>query len=552
MKNIISPILISALSLTLTTGCIEDFQPEGGSVSAGQVANAPGYYNSAVEALTATLSGTFMTGNTLTSYDFGYSSLGLQRDMLGNDIFMPNNGSPFFVWYYNFVGLGPQYAYSSYPWNTYFKWIYNCNNLLLITGDTPSAAQRAGYGQARAMRAMFYMDLAQMYAQQPYTVDKEALTVPIVAENTTDSNNPRVTQEVMWAFILDDLNAAEELLDNYVRTDVYTVDKSVVYGLKARAYLYMGEWADAEKYAKMAQEGYTMMTNEQYLDRNTGFNTPNQSWILATKFEPNSDNIKLNDGSNSWASMMCLEDLSGMGYTSFGYCTLIDRHLYNTIPSTDIRRKAFIDFSIDDLASKEDKVEALKAYADADYTESIYNAGRISYNGGVGGMSVKFRLTGGSMGHTVASVGFSVAYPMMRVEEMKLIEAEAAGMQSEARGEQLLKAFATYRDPGYVYGTHNEAYYNTSTSKFLNEIWWQRRVELWGEGFATFDIKRLQKGVIRSYAGTNHRQGARYNSDKVPDWMTFVIARDEADYNEAIVNNPTPVKPSGDSPEFVW
>ena len=42
----------------------------------------------------------------------------------------------------------------------------------------------------------------------------------------------------------------------------------------------------------------------------------------------------------------------------------------------------------------------------------------------------------------------------------------------------------------------------TSTTRYLlvdqNELWWQRRVELWGEGFATFDIKRLQKGIIRS------------------------------------------------------
>ena len=55
-----------------------------------------------------------------------------------------------------------------------------------------------------------------------------------------------------------------------------------------------------------------------------------------------------------------------------------------------------------------------------------------------------------------------------------------------------------------------------------------------------------------SRAGGYATYGIGGNSDKVPDWMTFVIARDEADYNEAIVNNPTPVKPSGDSPEFVW
>ncbi len=103
----------------------------------------------------------------------------------------------------------------------------------------------------------------------------------------------------------------------------------------------------------------------------------------------------------------------------------------------------------------------------------------------------KFRLSGGTDGHNNQRVGFSVAVPMMRVEEMILIEAEAAGMQSEGRGRQIRTDFATSRDPNYIYGTHNEAYGNTATSPFQNEVWWQRRVEFWGEGMATFDIKRL-------------------------------------------------------------
>ena len=29
------------------------------------------------------------------------------------------------------------------------------------------------------------------------------------------------------------------------------------------------------------------------------------------------------------------------------------------------------------------------------------------------------------------------------------------------------------------------------------EIWWQRRLELWGEGLAFFDVMRLNKGIDR-------------------------------------------------------
>ena len=140
----------------------------------------------------------------------------------------------------------------------------------------------------------------------------------------------------------------------------------------------------------------------------------------------------------------------------------------------------------------------------------------------------------------------------MRVEEMKLIEAEAAGMQNEARGIELLTAFAKTRDANYEYGTHNEAYYNTATSKFQNECWWQRRVELWGEGFATFDIKRLQKGIIRSYAGTNHVSGYQWNVQNTPNWMNLCIIQTETNNNSACTNNETPKPLSGDSDPFAW
>lgn len=46
----------------------------------------------------------------------------------------------------------------------------------------------------------------------------KGLTVPIVDENTTEDmarNNPRVTREAMFEFILRDLDDAEALLANY-------------------------------------------------------------------------------------------------------------------------------------------------------------------------------------------------------------------------------------------------------------------------------------------------------------------------------------------------
>ena len=85
-------------------------------------------------------------------------------------------------------------------------------------------------------------------------------------------------------------------------------------------------------------------------------------------------------------------------------------------------------------------------------------------------------------------------------------------------------------------------------------------MELWGEGFATFDIKRLDKAIIRSYPGTNHPLGMRWNSDlyttnngnTYPSWMDLCIVQTETNYNTECTNNPTPIRPQGDSPEYNW
>ena len=177
----------------------------------------------------------------------------------------------------------------------------------------------------------------------------------------------------------------------------------------------------------------------------------------------------------------------------------------------------------------------------------------------VGGLEVKFRPAGGV--HDNQYTAFTVSVPLMRVEEMMLIQAEAAGMQNESQGIQLLTSFARQRDPNYEYGTHSHENYGSSyATAFQNEVWWQRRVELWGEGFSTYDIKRLDKGIIRSYAGTNHPQGYRWNYGGYdtnggsihPNWMDWCIVGTETDYNAACTNNPTPIMPTSDSPEYAW
>ena len=553
-----SILYIAALALTTVTtlnSCIKEIDPQSSTVTKDQAANAPGAFNHFVSSLTSSLNGEFTySGSSHYPWDFGYPSFFLQRDVMGQDIAVETSGSEWYTtWYSCGTGLGPTYAVCQLPWTYYYGWIKNCNTVLSLAGEDPANDQKAGAGIAYAMRAMFYMDLARMYAPETYAKNPEAATVPIITEQTSAAdatNNPRATNKEIFALILSDLDKAETLLADYKRTDVYTPDVSVVYGLKARAYLTMEDWANAEKYAKQAQTGYQVMTKSQYLSKTDGFNKPNASWMFGLTFRPSDPNITENDADSSWGSQMIIEvSGSGCGYSAnYVGPKRIDSHLFSTIPATDFRRMCFLDPALDEM-SKADAIKALEAYTGD--PEGVYTTGtKVSSRGTLGCIEIKFRPKDGEYENQYTA--FTVAVPLMRVEEMKLIEAEAAGMQNEARGIELLTAFAKTRDANYEYGTHNEAYYNTATSKFQNECWWQRRVELWGEGFATFDIKRLQKGIIRSYAGTNHVSGYQWNIQNTPNWMNLCIIQSETNNNSACTNNETPKPLSGDSDPFAW
>ena len=556
MKKIFLALATVALALPLFTSCIEEIDPQTNSVTEKQASNALSFYASSVDGLTSSLTGQFTySGSDNHPYDFGYPSFFLQRDVMGMDMVPAGTNNWYSTWYECSVALAPLYARCQVPWTYYYKWIDNCNKVIALYKSSETEDRKAGAGIAYAMRAMFYQDIARMYAAAPYCVNKDAETVPLVLDDSEiQTSNPRATFSAIYAQIIEDLNTAEEYLKGYERENIYTPDTTVVFGLKARAYLEIQDWANAEKYAKKAAENYEVMNEAQYTSRDYGFNTPNDSWMFGVVYHDTDPNIKDNDGDSSWGSIMIMENGFDCGYAAnYGGPMFIDRHLYETIPTTDFRRNVFVDFALDALDG-ESQAEALQAYTS--HPVQIQNSASAAQTG-VGGMEFKFRPQKDM--YDTKYTAWIVSVPLMRVEEMKLIEAEAAGMQNVDRGIQLLTEFGKTRDASYVYGGHQDAYGNASTSQFQNEVWRQRRVELWGEGFATFDIKRLNKGIIRNYADTNHLDGYRWNFENkeqgqnYSNWMNLCIVQTETNYNYACTQNPTPVAPTDNTnPAFVW
>lgn len=542
MKNIFKIAIVALSAASLMTSCMKEINPQSNYATSDQVAAAPGAFDMYVSAITASMVGSYSFGSSY-SYDLGgYPSFMFHWGVMGQDIVI-EDGSTFSQWYTSGVALGSQYLICQMPWTYFYKWINNCNIVLGIIGGEPNDDQKLGAGTAYACRAFCYMDLARMFAQETYALNKESETVPLVTETTQDlANNPRATNEVMWAQILSDLDNAEKYLAGYDRgTDTDKFDVSVVYALKARAYLTMENYPEAEKYAKLAQEGYSPLTEAQYMDRNAAFNTPNNAWIHSFTYEASDPAIKENDSDTNWGCQWFLEGQHGCWYASnYGQPKRIDAYLYSTIPDTDFRKMCFIDPSVDDM-SRAEAVNFLANYTD--YPEVVVDT--PSDAGYLGYIVMKFRAAGGDAGRKDNYLGTVVSVPSIRVEEMILIEAEAIGMQAgrEAEGISKLTAFAKTRDAAYEYNAQ---------MSFRDNVWWQRRVELFGESaLATFDIKRLNKGITRSYTGTNHIDGYQWNTTGVPQWMHLCIVQTETNFNRACTNNPTPIQPTGNS-EPAW
>ena len=315
MKKIFTSFLAVACGLTLATSCIEEFEPQSNYASADQAGSAPNSYQNFVDGITSNLAHQFtMQGSEYIPYDYGYPSFFLMRDVMGQDIALDDAGNWYQAWYTCSTGLGPIYLIAQYPWTYYYGWIKNCNTVISLAGSEPSEEHITGAGIAYAMRAMFYMDLARMFANTTYGLNKEAETVPIVTESTSLNdltNNPRATNEKMYEFIISDLDKAEQYLA-------------------------------AERYAKLAQQGYSLMDETTYTSRETGFNTPNSAWMFAIQTKASDPCMTANDADSSWGSIMCLEtNGSGCGYaSSYGYQLMIDRHLYETIPAQTSAKNA--------------------------------------------------------------------------------------------------------------------------------------------------------------------------------------------------------------------
>ncbi len=519
---------VMAVALTLSlTGCIEETLPENDTAIEKQMTAAG--LASAINGMSAQFSqGYLVYGKQDHETDMAYPALMIAQTELLGDMY-PLGSNSGYDWYRNYNtatnNYGPNSYFSYLPWRTLYMFVKSANDAIKSykSMSAPVNADKNFAAQAYAYRAFEYYMLMVLFEpmENAYTDCTEVLgyTVPIVTDETTEeqaNNNPRVKRDEMMKFILGDLDTAEALFKEtkYTASTHTAPDLAVVYGLKAKAYLWNKQYAEAYDYADKAikaaeANGAEMMTESELTNPTSAFTTAVKSWMWHTNYS--AENMGNLCNFVGWMS----------GEASWGYATLtrpsIDASLYGKLGINDYRRKQF-------LAPDRKRGD----YATSRTQDYIMEAPDH--------LALKFRCKNGD--YKTYSVGGAVDIPIMRLEEMYLIRAEAAGMsQGYAAGVQLLNDWVkTYRDIAY----NSKA---TDARSLQIEVLTQMRLEFWGEGNAFPSAKRIQPGVKQNYTGTNAPADLyKFNFPAIKPWWNLVIPTFELQSNKAIVNNPDPTR----------
>lgn len=406
--------------------------------------------------------------------DFGFSSVMYFTDANLEDQSSANNG-------YNWAGNSLDYydrVYTSNEsqivWNDHYSIIYSANNVIAgyAAGDPEDAQGKFYFAQGLAARGAMYLSLAQLY-QFNYKGHETSPCVPII----TDQNSaqaavegaPRATVSEVYTQVKTDLDKAISLLDNndYSRADKRYISLCVAYGLRARMNLAMQNWKEA---ADDAQAAIDAADAEKISPANaievsipTFTSVSEKNWMWGIIIAETDDVVS--SGIVNWISH-CGTFNYGYGQYSGGH--QINKKLYNQIPESDVRKGWWSDAEGKNSRLGDEYNAYLAKYGFAPYT------------------NCKFGTYDGKLECDVNANDI----PLMRIEEMYLIKAEAMAMNGQDGKAYLEKFVRDNRDPEY-----------TCKGNVQDEVFFQKRIELWGEGLVWYDLMRLNKGIDRRGGG---------------------------------------------------
>jgi hypothetical protein len=424
---------------------------------------------------------------------FSEMSVGLAGDLMTEDMVFAYRTH--FIYDYDIDNNAATYARPANTWSYLYSVVGKCNEVIeKVPSTVEDATLKAILGEALALRAYAFLSLVQRF-QQTYEGNEDAPGIPLTLTSNDDrpSVGGRGTVREVYDKVQTDLEAAVNFLDGApARKSKASIDHSVAAGIFARALMVVGDWERAAQYAKLARQNYTLMSATEVVKDNFG-DISNKEWMWGADITTETTTMFA-----SFFSHVCSFDV---GYAESTFAPkMIDARLYSTMSSSDVRRKQFKDPS-----------------AAVNTNSEIVEENAPSY------CNFKFKKV----------TGWLADYIYMRASEMYLIEAEALAQQNKTvEAYNVLKVLMDNRDPNWS---------QSRTTATVEDVFLQKRLELWGEGHIFYDYLRLKKGVDRTYANSNHMVKNKVDAGS---WkFIYQIPQTEIDNNvELSENDQNPLK----------
>lgn len=434
----------------------------------------------------------------------GQTGIALLADLMGEDHLMYAQGQG---WFYEDYRLNVHGDYShksgrSYAvWNYYYTMISNVNYIIAAEesmGGDPELKESI-IGQAYAMRAFSYFYLIQLY-QQTYKGNENAPGVPLYSEPTQAGSigAPRGTVEGVYTQINADLEKAIQLLEGKGQEHPSHVDYYAANGIKARVNLVQHNFETAATAAAEAlKKPGLSLASVTALGGNNSVNVGDVMW----------GNEIITEHSTQYASFFSHMDADAPKMYASKAQQCISTGLYKLIPATDARKAAWWRGALAEEGT----------------------GSNVSY------CQIKFKMADYST--------YTGDYVLMRAEEMVLIKAEAECHQElYPQARTTIAQLGDLRDSNFAErldARTDSKSYNQDTNAplitLMDEILFQRRVELWGEAGRIFDLQRLGLGYSRVYDGSNHTEKvATKDTSAGSDLFIFPLPQSELDGNENI------------------
>lgn len=425
-------------------------------------------------------------------------------------------------------------SYSAYPWYYYYTIIGNTNTIIAHVDEAEGleADRKFIKAQAYAFRAYAYTQLLQIYSYRWSDSNNGATSGVVLRLDESTGDMPLSTLAECYQQIYSDCQSSISLFtesgEDRTSGSVWLPNINVAYAVYARAALNRQDYQTALTNAKLARNGYALMSNSDYT---SGFCKPTSEWILGSYGDATENQWYWSFGTQ----FAC----NGYYATNTRYgAGAINTELTDSIPNNDIRKSLFFTkdkFPDYDLTKSTNMNQTYAYFVNTslineaeEYADSKTPSGLASpYQAG-------YYYLGGQLKFWVFDTPGVSYLCHIRSSEMVLIEAEANYFLNNTSAAQ-----ASLVELNASTG-RNATYTCTKTGiNLFNEIVKYRTLELWGEGFSWFDYKRWGLDFTRlgiSAGGNAHAAIAvtvKAQDTGHSKW-TWGIPVAETDYNDAI------------------